>query len=112
MVAQQESSDIPHSSQIGSPSARKNSRTSGAIGAAPEISHSAWSSPSFSRMPARASSGRADGSVTPWASSAALIFSQMRGTAPQVVGRTSGSAATTSRGSGTLVIVAPYVSAG
>ncbi len=36
MVAIRESSLMPHTSQIGSPRALKNSSTSGAIGAAPE----------------------------------------------------------------------------
>ena len=58
-------------------------------------------------MPARISSGRDAGSVTPCASSAALSFSHTRGTAPQIVGRTSGSAATTARGSATDVTVKP-----
>ena len=89
-VAQDEVSDIPQSSQIGSPSAMKYSSTSTGIGAPPDTSHSAWSSPSLDRIAAFASSGSALGSVTPCAPSAAIIFSQMRGTAPNTVGRTSG----------------------
>ena len=65
------------------------------------------SSPSFARTAARACSGIAAGSVTPWASSAAFSFSQIRGTATQTVGFASGSAAITSRGSATTVTVSP-----
>ena len=86
IVAHEDVSDIPHSSQIGSPSALKYSSTSTGVGAAPTTSHAHWSSPSFSRIAALCSSGSAAGSVTPWASSAAFIFSQMRGTAPHTVG--------------------------
>ena len=71
----------------------KNSSTDGAIGAAPENNTSAWSSPSWARMPAFVSSGKTVGSVTPLTSRAALIFSQMRGTASQAVGRASTSPA-------------------
>jgi hypothetical protein len=39
IVAHEEVSDIPHSSQIGSPSAAKYSSTSTGVGAAPTTSH-------------------------------------------------------------------------
>ncbi len=107
MVAHEDVSDIPHSSQIGSPSAAKYSSTSTGVGAAPTTSHAHWSSPSFSRIAALCSSGSAAGSVTPCASSAAFIFSQIRGTEPQAVGRTSGRCCTTVRGSAMQVSVNP-----
>ncbi len=101
MMPQQEISDIPHSSQIGTPRAPKNSNTSGAMGAAPDTVKRTSSRPSSCRTAVLWSSGRAPGSVTPLASRAALIFSQTRGTPPHAVGRTSGSAATTAFGSAT-----------
>ena len=107
LVATQESSDIPHTSVIGRPRSRKYSRTSIGVGAAPANETRTRSRPSFARTAARASSGIAAGSATPWASSAAFIFSQIRGTATHIVGRASGSAATTSRGSDTTVTVSP-----
>ncbi len=55
------------------------------------------------RAPARCASG----SESMRATRAALSFSQIRGTAPQTVGRTSGSAAATARGSATQVTVKP-----
>ena len=58
IVAQDDVSDIPHSSQIGSPSAAKYSSTSTGVGAAPTTSHAHWSSPSFSRIAALCSSGQ------------------------------------------------------
>ena len=106
-VAAQLSSDMPQTSHISSPRSWKNSSTSSGVGAAPTSATRHWSNPSFASTAARASAGIAAGSVTPWASSAALIFSQMRGTATQTVGRASGSAATISRGSATTVIVVP-----
>ena len=92
---------------IGIPRASKYSSTSIGVGAAPANETRTWSSPSFSRTAARASSGIAAGSVTPCASSAAFVFSQILGTATQTVGRASGSAAITVRGSGTTVTVSP-----
>jgi hypothetical protein len=98
---------MPHSSQIGRPKSRKYSSTSIGVGAAPTISHSHWSRPSFCRMAAFCSSGSALGSVTPCASRAALIFSQMRGTEPQIVGRTCGRCCTIIRASAMQVTVQP-----
>ena len=90
IVTQHDVSLIPHSSWIGRPSARKYSSVSVAIGAAPETTNSSASRPSLARMPARTSSGSCAGSSMPCARSAPSIFSQMRGTAPQAVGRTDG----------------------
>jgi hypothetical protein len=98
---------MPQASQMDNPRAWKYSNTCGGIGAAAQMSHCAWSSPSCVRMPAFTSSGRTLGSTIPLASRAALIFSQMRGTAPHALGRTSGSAPTTCRMSETAVTVAP-----
>ena len=144
MVPQHETSDIPQSSRIGSPMAAKYSSSSMAMGAAPETSQRAWSSPSRARTGARTSSSarlhsvssagsgpapspriaacsartrrspqsraqriavrRSSSAVVTAASRAACIRSHTRGTAPQTVGRTSGRAAATARGSGMLVI--------
>ena len=126
IVATHESSDMPQSSQIGMPSARKNSRTSGGVGAAPTTKCSTSSSPRRARSGANTSSSArahsaasssstvspacsartrrrpvssaqpmtwrraSSGSATKPASSAALSFSQIRGTAKNQVGRTSG----------------------
>ena len=135
IVATQVSSDMPHSSQMGMPSAAKNSSTSTGVGAAPATKRSARSRPRRSRSLERTSasaraysSARAastsspacsartlrrptssaqrtaarrssSGSASKPASSAALVFSQIRGTAPNVVGRTSGTNSITRRGS-------------
>ncbi len=55
-VAAEEVSDIPHSSQISIPIARKNSITSGGVGAAPTAKVVTWSSPSSARTGAKTSS--------------------------------------------------------
>jgi hypothetical protein len=88
-------SDIPHASAIGSPSASKACRTSIGIGAAPPPRCSAASSPSRA----------AASSPIPW--TASCSFSQIRGTAPKIVGRTPGSWKITVRMSATDVSVKP-----
>src|SRR5919108_5419213 len=106
-VAQHDVSDIPQSSQIGRPSSLKNSSSSTGVGAAPTTSHSHLSRPSAARIAALSSPGSEAGFLIPFASSEALIFSQIRGTEPQAVGLTSGRCATTVRGSAIEVIVKP-----
>ena len=61
----------------------------------------------MARTPALTSSGSPAGSSTPPLRSADSSFSQMRGTLPQAVGRTSGSTCAIWRTSGTDVIAQP-----
>ena len=109
---------MPHSSASGMPRAWKNSITSGGVGAAPTFTDSTWSSPSRARILESTSSSafacssptssprtfRRPTSSAHWvacffaascsasmpASIAAFSFSQMRGTAKNQVGCTSG----------------------
>ena len=103
MVATQEVSDIPHTSQMRMPSASKNSSTSTGVGAAPMTNHSAWSRPSCARI--RRAVWRPG--VTPLASRPALTFSQTRGTAPNHVGWTWATTPIRSGSEATLVTVLP-----
>ena len=100
-------SDMPHISATGMPSRPKYSSTGAETGAAPPASQRSAPRPSFSRSPARSSIVSAPGSSTPRRTSAARSFSSTRGTPPQSVGRTSGSTASTWRGSATHVTVQP-----
>jgi len=103
---------MPQTSQMGSPSASKNSSSSTGAGAAPQHIHCTWSRPSFARTaaPTAGSARAASASCGPAAaSSAARIFSHTRGTEPKTVGRTCARTDISCVASGTGVSAFAYV---
>ena len=99
---------MPHSSQISRPSSSKKTSTSVGRRGRPHHERLALVEPEASPgSPPAGPPGSAAGSVMPCASSAALSFSQILGTEPQTVGRTSGRWAITARGSAIDVTVLP-----